>query len=56
MYNRYATGETKYYDLSCDPYELTSKRVSSTYKETLDRLRTRLRNCQGAECRSAEGG
>jgi N-acetylglucosamine-6-sulfatase len=56
MYDRYVTGETEYYDLSRDPYELTSKRVSGTYKDNLDTLRTRLRNCQGDECRSAEGG
>jgi len=56
MYDRYVTGETEYYDLSRDPYELTSQRVSGTYKDKLDTLRTRLRNCQGAECRSAEGG
>ena len=56
MYDRYVTGETEYYDLSRDPYELTSERVSGTRKENLDRLRTRLRNCRGAECRSAEGG
>jgi N-acetylglucosamine-6-sulfatase len=56
IYNRYVTGETEYYDLSRDPYELRSKRVSGTYKENLDKLRTRLRNCRGAECRSAEGG
>jgi len=56
MYNHYVTGETEYYDLSRDPYELVSKRMSGTHKENLDRLRTRLRNCQGAECRSAEGG
>jgi N-acetylglucosamine-6-sulfatase len=55
-YNRYVTGEMEYYDLSRDPYELASKRVSGTRKENLDRLRTRLRNCRGAECRSAEGG
>jgi hypothetical protein len=55
-YNRYTTGEREYYDLTRDPYELTSKRVSGTHQEKLDRLRTRLRNCQCAECRSAEGG
>jgi hypothetical protein len=55
-YNRYVTGEMEYYDLSRDPYELASKRVSGTRKAKLDRLRTRLRNCRGAECRSAEGG
>lgn len=54
-YNRYKTGETEYYDLSRDPYELASKRVSGTRKADLDKLRTRLRNCRGAECRSAEG-
>jgi hypothetical protein len=56
MYDRYVTGETEYYDLSRDPYEVQSKRVSGTYKDRLNNLRTRLRNCQGAECRSAEGG
>jgi N-acetylglucosamine-6-sulfatase len=56
MYDRYVTGETEYYDLSRDPYELASKRVSGTREENLDRLRMHLRNCRGAECRSAEGG
>ena len=56
MYDRYVTGETEYYDLSRDPYEVNSKRVSGTYKDKLNNLRTRLRNCRGAECRSAEGG
>jgi N-acetylglucosamine-6-sulfatase len=55
-YDRYVTGEREYYDLSRDPYELTSKRVSEAYKDKLDTLRSRLRNCRGAECRSAEGG
>ena len=55
LYNRYVTGETEYYDLSRDPYELTSQRVGGTRVEYLDRLRTRLRTCRGAECRSAEG-
>jgi arylsulfatase A-like enzyme len=55
MYNRYTTGETEYYDLSRDPYELASKRVSGTRKENLERLRTHLQSCRGAECRSAEG-
>jgi N-acetylglucosamine-6-sulfatase len=55
-YNRYTTGETEYYDLSRDPYELASQRVRGTRKENLEELRTRLRNCRGAECRSAEGG
>jgi N-acetylglucosamine-6-sulfatase len=55
-YNRYTTGETEYYDLSRDPYQLVSKQVSATRKETLNSLWTQLRNCQGAECRSAEGG
>jgi arylsulfatase A-like enzyme len=56
MYNRYTTGETEYYDLSRDPYELASKRVGGTRKENLERLRTSLRSCRGAECRSAEEG
>jgi hypothetical protein len=56
IYNRYVTGETEYYNLSLDPHELASKPVSGTYKENLDRLWTRLRNCRGTECRSAEGG
>jgi N-acetylglucosamine-6-sulfatase len=56
MYDRYVTGETEYYDLTRDPYELTSRRVSGNYKDKLDTFRTRLRNCQGAECRRAEGG
>jgi N-acetylglucosamine-6-sulfatase len=56
IYNRYVTGETEYYDLSRDPYELESKQISRAYKGNLDRLWRRLRNCQGAECRRAEGG
>jgi N-acetylglucosamine-6-sulfatase len=56
MYDRYVTGETEYYDLSHDPYELESKHISGTYKDNLDRLWRRLRDCQGAECRRAEGG
>ena len=56
MYDRYTTGETEYYDLSRDPYELASKQVSATPMETLNSMRTLLRDCQGAECRSAEGG
>jgi hypothetical protein len=48
MYDRYVTGETEYYDLSRDPYEVQSKRVSGTYKDRLNNLRTRLRNCRGA--------
>jgi N-acetylglucosamine-6-sulfatase len=55
-YDRYSTGEPEYYDLSRDPYELTSKQVSATRKERLDGLWTRLRDCQGAGCVSAEGG
>jgi arylsulfatase A-like enzyme len=55
-YNRYATGETEYYDLSHDPHELESEQVSGTRKENLNRLWTRLRDCRGAECRRAEGG
>jgi N-acetylglucosamine-6-sulfatase len=56
MYDRYVNGETEYYDLSLDPHELRSKRVSGTYKENLDKLRSNLRDCRGAECRRAEGG
>jgi hypothetical protein len=56
IYNRYVTGETEYYDLSRDPYELESKQISGTYKGNLDRLWRSLRNCQGAECQRAEGG
>jgi N-acetylglucosamine-6-sulfatase len=56
LYNRYATGETEYYDLSRDPYELESKHVDGTYKGNLNSLWRRLRDCQGVECRRAEGG
>jgi len=56
IYNRYVTGETEYYNLPLDPYELESKQVSGTYKERLNDLRTSLRTCRGAECRRAEGG
>jgi hypothetical protein len=41
---------------SRDPYKLTSMQVSGTRKENLNRLRARLRQCLGAECRVAEGG
>jgi hypothetical protein len=30
--------------------------ASGTRKENLDKRWTRLRNCEGAECRKAEGG
>ena len=56
IYDRYVTGETEYYDLSRDPYELESKQVGGTRKENLDTKWTRLRNCEGTECRKAEGG
>jgi N-acetylglucosamine-6-sulfatase len=56
IYDRYVTGETEYYDLSRDPYELEGKQVSGTRKENLDTKWTRLRNCRGAECRRVEGG
>lgn len=56
IYNRYVNGEREYYNLSRDPYQLVSKRVSGTQKERLDRFWRQLRNCQGTECRSAEGG
>jgi arylsulfatase A-like enzyme len=55
LYNSYVTGETEYYELTRDPYQLANERISGTRKEYLDRLRTRLRHCQGAECRRAEG-
>jgi N-acetylglucosamine-6-sulfatase len=56
IYVRYVTGETEYYDLSHDPFELTSKQVGGTYKRNLNSLWRRLRDCQGDECRRAEGG
>jgi N-acetylglucosamine-6-sulfatase len=56
LYDRYLTGETEYYDLTLDPFELESKQVSGNRKEALDKLRMRLRNCRGAECLNAEGG
>jgi N-acetylglucosamine-6-sulfatase len=56
IYDRYMTGETEYYDLSRDPHELESMQASGTRKENLDKRWTRLRNCEGAECRKAEGG
>ena len=56
IYNRYATGETEYYDLARDPYELASEQVSGTRKDNLNERWTRLRDCRGAECRMAEGG
>jgi len=56
VYNRYVTGEKEYYNLSRDPYELESKRVSGTYKDNLNSLWMRLRDCRGLDCRRAEGG
>ena len=56
IYNGYVTGETEYYDLSRDPYELTSTQVGGTRKKNLNTLRARLRLCRGDECRVAEGG
>jgi N-acetylglucosamine-6-sulfatase len=56
VYNRYVTGEKEYYNLSRDPYELESKRVSGTYKDNLNSLWMRLRDCRGLDCQRAEGG
>jgi N-acetylglucosamine-6-sulfatase len=56
VYNRYVAGEKEYYNLSRDPYELESKRVSGNYKDTLNGLWTRLRDCRDLDCRRAEGG
>jgi arylsulfatase A-like enzyme len=56
FYNRYETGETEYYDLVRDPYELESKQIGGTRQENLDTKWTRLRNCRGAQCQRAEGG
>ncbi|HEX5849256.1 MAG TPA: sulfatase [Rubrobacter sp.] len=56
IYNRYETGETEYYDLVRDPYELESKQIGGTRKENLDTKWTRLINCRGAQCQTAEGG
>lgn len=55
IYNKYETGETEYYDLARDPFELESKQISGIRKENLDRKWTRLRNCRGTECQKAEG-
>ncbi len=56
VYDRYLTGETEYYDLTLDPFELESKQVGGNRKENLDKMRMRLRYCQGTECSRAEGG
>ncbi len=57
MFTEYDTGEYELYDLSVDPYQLESKPRAGNeqlYDELQARL-TSLRNCSGANCRTAEG-
>ncbi|MEJ7841868.1 MAG: sulfatase [Rubrobacter sp.] len=47
------TGETEYYDLTEDPYQLEGEATSPPPE--LETHLQRLKNCAGAECRKADG-
>jgi hypothetical protein len=53
-YTRYDEGWTEYYNLVTDPYQINNIR-SLAPTDAPARLKA-LKTCQGAECRSAEGG
>ena len=58
LYVEYKTGERELYDLSTDPYELTSLHASAS-SMLLSDLKARmdaLKSCAGAECKTAEDG
>jgi N-acetylglucosamine-6-sulfatase len=58
LYVEYKTGERELYDLSTDPYELTSLHASASLTLLSD-LKARLdalKSCTGAECKTAEDG
>ncbi len=58
LYVEYQTGERELYDLSTDPYELTSLHASAS-PALLSDLKARLdalKSCAGAECKTAEDG
>ena len=48
------TGETEYYDLKRDPYQLDSK--AQTPPPKLETQLQILKDCAGAECRESDGG
>lgn len=54
VYVEYQSGETEYYDLSEDPYQLES-RPEDAPPELVERLDD-LKDCSGDECRKAAGG
>jgi hypothetical protein len=57
VYIEYASGESEYYDLVKDPYQMDNK-AGTLAPALLARLSGRvaaLRSCAGAACRGAEG-
>ena len=58
LYVEYKTGERELYDLSTDPYELTSLHASAS-PALLSGLKARLdalKSCASVECKTAENG
>jgi N-acetylglucosamine-6-sulfatase len=58
LYVEYKTGERELYDLSIDPYELTSLHASASPRLLSD-LKARLdalKSCAGSECKTVEDG
>jgi arylsulfatase A-like enzyme len=58
LYVEYKTGERELYNLSTDPYELTSLHASAppTLLSDLKARLDALKRCPGAECKTAEDG
>ncbi len=56
-YVEYATGETELYDLRADPHQLESRHATAdpALIDRLARQLDRLRDCSGADCRTATG-
>ena len=57
-YTRYATGEREYYNLRKDPYQVESKHrnLDPDRRRRLEQKISRLVNCVGSSCRTADGG
>lgn len=57
-YTRYAGGETEYYDMLRDPYQLESAhdRLTPRRQAKLDAVHRNLKRCAGPSCRRADGG
>ncbi len=57
LYTRLGTGEQEYYNLTKDPFQLKNQ-AGKIGNKTLERHRrylAKLKSCEGAQCRAAEG-